>query len=325
MFQESFHLTNENEECEIIAAGAADPVFGEARPDGFTAYSRVMFGRSLPLVAGPEMISGSVFGIHPAVLARSYPGILHKQMNMGHKVTYLGAKEDRICGCVLAASFPEEPEGGWVIPATVDEAPVITAYAALFKQAKGVDKMLGDHLSGKVKMAVSMEFTFYWQEAGIYIPEENEVYHRNALPRSIQGMVFEDEKGRLLIRKSARHPKLVLAIGGKDGRIVFSGVGYTATPADPTASVESIAAERREGMMVCSAATDAEIWTPGMPVIWPGGEYGRGVIAAVHMEGRVAMHRKALNASFANPALEIKLPSGVKILRSAASVKKNFA
>jgi hypothetical protein len=322
-FQESFHLTNENEECEIIAAGAADPVFGEARPDRFTAYSRVTFARSLPHVAGPEMISGSVFGIHPAVVARSAHGIVHKQMNMGHKVTYLGAKEDRICGCVLAASYPEEPEGGWEIPASAGEAPVITAFAALFKQAKGVDKMLGDHLSGKVRMAVSMEFSFFWEEAGIYVPDENKVYHRSEIPRALQGMVFEDEKGRLLIRKSARNPKLVLAIGGKDGRLVFSGVGYTANPADVTATVDAIAAERREGMMVCGAP-DADVWTPGMPVAWVGGEHGRGTIACVHVEGRPSRHGKVLAASFANPALEITLPNGVRILRSASSVRKNF-
>lgn len=324
-FTETFHLTNENQECEIIAAGAEDPLFGEVKPDGFTAYSRISFGRSLPLVAGPEMISGSVFGIHPAVLARSASGIVHKQMNMGHKVTYLGAREDRICGCVLGASFPEEPEGGWVIPPTVESAPAITAFAALFKQAKGVDKMLGDHLSGKVRMAVSMEFTFFWEEVGIYIPEENEVYHRDNLPRSIQGMVFNDDKGRLLIRNTARNPKLVLAIGGKDGRMIFSGVGYTPTPADPTAYVDTIAAEHREGMMVCGSGAPEEIWTPGMPVTWPGGQYGRGTIAAVIMEGEKTLHGKTLQGSFENPALEIRLPNSVRILRSADSVKKNFA
>lgn len=326
LLEGKINLLNENEECEIIAAGEKDQFFGEAKPDQFTAYSRIKFGKCLPLITGPESVSGQIFGMHPAVVARSYPGILHKQMNMGHTVTYLGSKEDRICGCVLGASYPEEPEGGWEVPASIEEAPSITAFAALFKQAKGVDKMLGNHLSGKVKMAVSMEMIYFWNEMGIYVPEENKVYNRNEIPRSIQGHIFEDQKGRLLIRNSARSPKLVLAIGGTRGRVVFSGVAYTDNPAESTAEVESIAAERREGMLVCGAgaADAAQVWSPQMPVAWNGGQYGKGVIVAVHLEGLKSLHHKTMLASFENPVLEIMLPNGVKILRSADSVRKNF-
>lgn len=325
---DKLYLTNEDRQCDIIAAGEADSLFGGSKPDQFTAYARIKFSKSLPLVAGPESISGGVFGMHPRVIANSFQGIVHKQMNMGHKMAYLGAKEDRICGCVLGAAFPEEPEDGWVVPGTVAEAPSITAYAALFKQAKGVSKMLGDHLSGKVTMAVSMEFTFYWDEVGIYVPDENLVYEYENLPSSLQGYVIRDQKGRLVLKKSSRNPALVLAIGGNNGRIIFSGVGYTDRPAESTAQVESFAATRSEseGMLVCSAATDApeEIWAPGMPVRWPGGQFGRGTVIAAQMDGVKSMWGKTLQASFEDPVLEIRLPNHVHILRRASSVKKNF-
>jgi len=324
--KDTLYLHNEADEADIIAAGAQDPLYGEVQPDNFTAYARIRFGKCLPLIAGPESISGSVFGMHPAVIARSYQGILHKQMNMGHKVTYLGAKEDRICGCVLGAGFPEEPEGGWVIPESVSAAPSIEAFCVLHKQAKGVSKMLGDHLAGKVKMAVSMEFSFFWNEVGIYVPDENLVYERDKLPSSLKNMVVEDSKGKLILRKTARNPQLVLAIGGNSGRIIFSGVGYTDNPAESTAAVDSFAAEHREGMLVCGAgAAEVEQWAPAMPVCWSGGQYNRGTIAAVHYEGSKSLFGKTLSASFENPVLEIKLPDGKKILRRSASVKKNFA
>ena len=316
------HLSNLDRECDIIAANTPDPVFGEATPDDWSAYARIRFGKSLPMVAGPESISGAVFGIHPAVIARSFNTILHKQMNLGHQLKSLGAKRDRIVGCVLQCAFPEEPEGGWQVPATVDDAPHITAYATIFKQAEGVSDMLGKHLGGKVKMAVSMEFTYYHDEVGIYDPANGMTYDRADIPKNLQGFLAEDAKGRLLIRKNSRNPALVLALGGLTGRIWFSGVGYTDRPAESTAGIDSIAAaQHREGMMVCQVA-EMPAFAPGMQVVWEGGLYGRGKVAAVHLGGTHILHGKMLTASSEDPVLKIALPDGVSILRRASSVSK---
>jgi hypothetical protein len=230
----------------------------------------------------------------------------------------MGAKEDRICGCVLQCAFPEEPAGGWQVPATVEEAPHITAFAALFKQASGVPKMLGDHLGGKVQMSVSMEFTYYLDEVGIYDPVNNMTYDRADIPKSLSGFIAEDEKGRLLIRKNSRTPALVLAIGGLTGRVWFSGVGYTDRPAEYTAGIESIAAAR-QGLMVC-AVEEAPVFAPGMPVKWEGGFWGHGTVRAVHFEGDHSAHGKTFAASDDHPILEIILPDGERILRPADSV-----
>lgn len=318
-------LSNQDGECEIIAAGK-DPVFGAVTPDNWTAYSTVKFGKSLPHVVGPESLSGKVFGIHPAVIARSWPSIVHKQMNMGHQLVSLnnGSKQDRICGCVLQAAFPEEPEGGWQLPASVEDAPVITAFAALFKQAKGVPEMLGKHLGGKVTMAVSMEFTYFHDEVGIFDPATGVTYDRKDIPANLSGYLFEDAQGRLIVRKSARKQPLVLALGGLSGRVWFSGVGYTDRPADPLAVIDSIAASRREeGMMVCGETLEeVPSFAPGMQVKWPGGLYGRGTVAAVHREGTHTLNRKLLTATPEDPALVIRLPDGTSILRRASSVAK---
>ena len=315
----TIHLPNINRECDIIAAGL-DPVFGDVIPDQWTAYARIRFGKSLPLVAGPESISGAVFGLHPAVIGRSFQTIVHKQMNLGHKLKILGAKEDRICGCVLQCAFPEEPDGGWVVPSSVEDAPHITAFAALFKQASGVPKMLGDHLGGKVKMSVSMEFTYYHDEVGIYDPASNMTYDRADIPKALLGFLAEDEKGRLIIRKNSRTPALVLAIGGLNGRVWFSGVGYTDRPAESSAGIESIAAAR-QGLMVCSVS-EAPVFAPGMPVKWDGGFWGWGTVLSVHFDGERSAHSMTICATNENPVLEILLPDGVKIIRLASSVSR---
>lgn len=314
-----FYLPNIDRECDIIAADSPDPVFGEATPDNWSAYARIRFGKSLPMVAGPESISGAVFGIHPAVLARSFNTILHKQMNLGHQLKSLGSKRDRIVGCVLQCAFPEEPEGGWLVPDSVEEAPHITAYATLFKQAEGVSDMLGKHLGGKVKMAVSMEFTYYHDEVGIYDPVSGITYDRMDIPASLKGFIAEDAKGRLLVRKNSRQPALVLALGGVTGRIWFSGVGYTDRPAESTAGIEHIAASKREGMMVCQVA-EMPLFAPGMEVKWQGGLYGRGRVSAVHLGGTHTLHSKTLTATAEEPVLLIKLPDGVSVLRRSSSV-----
>lgn len=321
---ETLILPNLDARCDIVAAGE-DSVFGQVAPDQWTAYARVRFGKALPMVVGPESINGAVFGIHPAVLARSYQGIVHKQVNLGHNLKALGKKEDRICGCVLQAAFPEEPEGGWQIGDSIDDAPHITAFSALFKQAHGVPKMLGDHLGGKVEMSCSMEFTYYYDEMGIHDPVNKMTYDRGAIPTNLKGYIYEDEKGRLGIRKNSRNPGLVIANGGVSGRIYFSGYGYTDRPAEATAGIESIAASRREGLMVCGSTAALPDVAPGMTVRWPGGTHGRGKVMAVHLDGTHTRHGKSLQATFEKPVLDILLPDGIRILRSLPSVQTSPA
>lgn len=315
-------LPNIDRDCDIIAAGE-HPIFGMLEPDDYTAYAIVNFCRTVPMVMGPESRTGAIFVLHPAVVARSFHRMQHKQMNMGHTLVALGSKEDRICGCVLGVVFPEEPEGGWVIPDNAVDAPEITAMAALHKQAKGVDKMLGSHMAGKVKMAVSMEFTFYRDEVGIYDPATKTVYDRNAIPENLKGFTAEDKDGRLILLKTARQPALQLAPGGVSGDLFFSGVAYTDRPAEASARVESFTASRREGMMICEVG-ELPVWSPGMNAVWKNGEYNKGVVAAVHLEGRHTRFSKTLTATFENPVLEVRLPNGAVILRRSSSVEKKI-
>lgn len=319
--RDRFLLTNPSGQCDIIAA--SDPEFPDLKPDQWTAYARVHFGKSLPMVVGPESIGGQIFGMHPAVLSRSFGGIIHKQVNLGHTLRALGKREDRICGCVLYATFPEEPAGGWTIPATVEGAPQITVVSALHKQAHGVARMLGDHLGGKVEMSVSMEFTYYFAEMGIYDPATGACYDRAEIPASLAAYTYTDDQGRLCLRKSSRNPQLVILLGGVSGRIWFSGYGYTDRPAESTAGIDQIAATRREeGMVVCGSMADLPEFAPGMDVSWPSPGYGRGKVANVWLEGTHAVGQNVLCATPQDPVLCIVLPDGQRIIRRSSATRK---
>lgn len=322
-------VVNDERVVDVVAAGMADPVFGTYAPDEFTGYARIRFAKTLPMVTGPESLSGGVFGIHPAVVARSHAGIVHKQMNYEHTLTTYGKREDRICGCVLASAFPEEPEGGWVIPESVEDAPSIMAMAALFKHAKGMSKMLGDHMSGRRRMSVSMEFTFFWDEMGIFDPRERVCYDRGEIPKNLWAYLAEDDKRRLIIKRNAGRRDLVLAIGGRSGRMLFSGVAYTGNPAEDTAAVDEIAASREiDGRIAASVVDGSQVYhgerlafLPGMPVKWSGGQWNRGVVERVVCEGTVKNLGKTLHATPEEPGLLIRMPNGQRVLRRASSVK----
>lgn len=318
---DSFFLPIDERSCTILAAGQEDPVFGAVAPDVYSAYVRFSICKSLPNVMGPESASGAVFGVHPAVVARSFETLRYKQMNRGHQLKALGKPADNIVGCVLGCAYPEEPEGGWTIPESVGAAPSISGLGVLFKQAQGVDKLLGEHQSGKHTWSVSMEMTYYYDEVGIYDPVTRLAYDRADIPKMLWNYLAEDEKGKLLVRKNARQVPLVLIPGGVSGNIWFSGVGYTKSPAERTASVDHIAAESREGMMVCEVA-EAPRWLPGMEAHWPPmiGGYGRGRVAAVHLEGVPSLHGERMTATPEDPVLEIVLPDLRRIIRRVSTL-----
>lgn len=305
------------------AAAGSDPVFGDFTADDYSAFVRFQVCRSLPMVCGPESVSGAIFGVHPAVIARSFHTLRNKQLNNGHRLKMFGADRNAFIGCVLQVAFPEEPEGGWVVPATVDEAPSIAAFGTLFKQDEAVAKILGEHLGGKKKWSVSMELYFIPAEVGIYDSLTNETFDRKSIPSKYKPFLNERNDGSLEVRRNSRNPPLVLALGGVSGRIWFSGTGFTTSPAEATAGIDMLAAEKREGMMVC-CLSDGPSWVPGMQAQWVAmaGGYGRGVVTEVHEEGPVTLHGKTFIATREDPVLRLKLPSNYPVLRRASFTQK---
>lgn len=305
---------------DVVALEAGDPYFADHRPDSSKAYVRMRFAHSLPVVAGPESVSGTVFGMHPAVVARHFHSAIHQQTNLGHRLKASGAPRDRIVGCIVQLAYPEEPEGGWVVPESIADAPAIHAVAVMWKQAEGVEALLGQMMANKAPWSISLEASFMHEETGIYDPRTREVYDPHEIPNSLRGQVMQDQHGRLSIRRGSN---LVKVLGGKSGTLWFTGLGYTTNPAEPTAVIDGVAAAKPDGQGMVRASLETEPdFLPGMAVRWRGGEYCRGTIRAAYYTGSISRHGKTLEGDPLDPALDIMLPNGVAICRRSSSVIK---
>lgn len=302
-----------------VKAGTHD-LFGDLEPDETKAYFSFSICRALPKVIGPES-SGKYFAIHPQVLARSHTGLLHQQTNLHHRLkAYGNSHRDAINGCVISTAVPVAASR-MEIPDTVEEAPSIQVLAVMFKLAQGVTGMMGEHLTKK-PWSVSIESRGNYNDSGVYDPGDRSITPIHAVEGAMKKFVtFDAEKGSTLgIYKGNQ---LAMALGGKDGKVKFDGVGYTPNPAEDTAEITSVRASELGEFSVAACA--APLWWEGQGVKWTpifAHGAGHGMIKKIHYGGEISMNRDHLTASAQDPVLEIVLPySGRRIARHASAVK----
>lgn len=199
---------------------------------------------SLPVTAQPASGTGNITAFHPASLAVSYRELLYQQVNIEHLVKHHDPKNithDRIIGCIVATSFPNEPEGGWKIPADKGSAIPIHCCAVVFKIAHGALEMLNEHLSGQRKWSVSIEVMGRSvQEMGIYRPSTKELFPLMEAPDLIFEALSRKDDGRLCLGKIRTGEQLALVYGGEGHPLVFQGVGFTGSPASLEASITAV-------------------------------------------------------------------------------------
>jgi hypothetical protein len=123
-------------------------------PDESTAYCEFRCA-----YAFPEGIS--VYGdvLLPEVLRASAGSMLHKPLNLRHQMKRYDAENiprDRIIGSIVAVREAREGAGAWHLH----------GIAAMFKNAEGVDRILGGHGSGRTPWTVSMEFAYNLGDSG---------------------------------------------------------------------------------------------------------------------------------------------------------------
>ena len=203
---------------------------------------------SLPVTAQPASGTGNVTAFHPASLAVSYRELLYQQVNIEHLVKHHDPQNithDRIIGCIVATSFPNEPEGGWKVPADKGSAIPIHCCAVVFKIAHGALEMLNEHLSGQRKWSVSIEVMGQSvQEMGIYRPSTKELFPLMDAPDLIFEALSRKEDGRLCLGKLRTGEQLALVYGGEGHPLIFQGVGFTGTPASLEAEITAVQLSR---------------------------------------------------------------------------------
>lgn len=229
------------------------------QPDDETAYFAFRMSHAFPVV--------SFYGecVHPNVVAKTWPTLQSQQMNIGHLLKVHdpeNIRNDRIIGFVAAAEFPTTPEGGWKIGARA-AAPGIRAAGAIFKQAAGVDRIIGAHTSQRKNYTVSMELKYFNEESGFAVQRESTPYRAEGLGPLGDGWDFipvsaapktlletrDWKKKRMTTRRSDggyvgkwEKRDAFFMMGGTDGNNRYSGVGIVEHGAEPTATIEQVLA-----------------------------------------------------------------------------------
>ena len=226
------------------------PFVGDYVPDDSKAYVEFEICHSLPFVAGPAHVGG-YGGFHPAALSRSHHRLRHQQTNLNHMLRAYDPENiphDRIIGAVVDTYYPPEPEGGWTIPDSPDDAIPMRVLGVVFKAAQGALDMLTKHVDGKQTWSVSIEATANGlADIGIWIPDRRELIPILSADDALLEKVSRGDNGEIKLGNDDSGNPLALCLGAIDGMIIFEGVGYTTMPAEAAAEIVGVRMERAAG------------------------------------------------------------------------------
>jgi hypothetical protein len=204
-------------------------------------------------------------GIHPHVISQSYKSLEHQNVNYEHHlVAYDKEKNthDKILGTVLAVEFPRPLGTTWRVPKTAEEAPAIRAVASFTKLARGVDTIMGKHLSGRHTFTVSMEVRYNYKDCAFAVAL-NGKKPKHDTPDDIAEAGYEyipwvDSEDDLLkcysptrnrITSDWQGRKVVQLLGGLDKPVHYSGLAIVQFGAERTAEILQMAASNTEDVV----------------------------------------------------------------------------
>jgi hypothetical protein len=133
-------------------------------PDEATAYLLCTLSHTIPTFTWYGE------GLAPDVVRGGWQSILHKPLNREHQMRAHDPKtiaRDRVIGCTVAATCGLRDVH--TLPATMEETQGIDVLACVFKQAEGVPKLLGEHLTARKTYTVSMEVRYFVGQSGFLV------------------------------------------------------------------------------------------------------------------------------------------------------------
>lgn len=230
-------------------------------PDESTAYAVVRLSHTWPVT--------TLYGecLSPATVRRSHGSMRNKPVSREHKIKSYNPQEisrDYILGSVVDVRF-DWP--GVALPRTEAEAPGVEVLVALFKASEGMAQMLGAHQSGRHEYTVSMEVRYRGSESGFLVGDGGGRETTPAAWRqagwSYVSALEADEA--LLATRDWRRDRMAdmrpdgrrcghwngaetyWLMGGLDGAVHYTGVGWVRYGAEPTARVDRLMASAGRG------------------------------------------------------------------------------
>lgn len=327
------------EVTNLATVTAESPDLGDLpAPDEHRGYisfdiCNTIGGGPSPRMLGPVQAMNHI-GFLPEILCASADSMLYQQFNVGHLLTCYSGKQgtpdfipnDRIIGCIVSVSHAARPNGGFK---QTDET-CLRCVAVVFKIAKGVSKLLGEHLTGKVRQSVSMECTTPVMNLGVWRHSTKEMYPLLDPPEAWKAAYKANEVGLPTIGKFMGEQLVI--VYGTEKPVLFRGVGITPRPAEKAAKItgvncslalaESVARAAEDGTMVGVMAKSMNAAFVGQAVQFKvSGAVG--VIEAAYSQGRPALSSwpQGVDATEEDPALLIRVGSDY-VLHKASMLKK---
>lgn len=219
--------------------------------------------------AFPSIIPAEKWGVHPQVIANSFPSLKGKVVNLNHMMQSYDPdeiKRDYTLGAIVAVEFPAMPEGGWQIVALAD-SPCIRAVGSIFKAAHRADKIIEDWFEGRTPLGdgqwtVSMENSHKIGAGGFLVKRGAaalEIFVE-ATPADILALGYvyvpaltapialleclnnedddvRDGNGCTRVCRDYLGQETLFLIGGLNGRITFNGLGLCPIGKEPGARI----------------------------------------------------------------------------------------
>lgn len=240
-----------------LASGAINTPRGWLWPDDTKAYVEAYVSHSYPAIFA--------FGtcLHPQTIGNSFMSLQDQNVNRSHLIRAYDKENisrDSIIGSVVSSEYPPSPDGGWRM--TNGTPPGIRCIMTIFKQASGVDKILGTQQAGRKKWSVSIEYNYATAESGFLISNMglkggNEIMNFSDTPSDIMNLgmwyvpwakapadlqaCWDKKKG--VMKGQWKGAKTILMQGGIGGKISYIGIALTEYPAEPTARIDQVLAE----------------------------------------------------------------------------------
>lgn len=220
-------------------------------PDSTKGYFQFSLSHAFPV---------SLFyqtALHPNVVSLSYASLLHQNLNYEHQMArYHPTRDvrDRVIGGIAAVDFPRPPSGGWrVDPKNI---PAIDGVAFVYKQAAGMDRVLGEHVTGRNKYTVSMEVLWPLEQSGFAVAMDGrESLNKDTPPDFAKAgydyFPYEQAPKELIATYSPKKERVVaqwkgrrvhVLMGGINTPVHYAGVGVVRYGAEPTAKIQRLAA-----------------------------------------------------------------------------------
>ncbi len=252
-----------------LCANAIDVGGQRLIPDDSKAYAEFYISHAWPV----ETAYGTA--LHPGTIANSWRSMTHQMLNRAHMVkAYDTSKEkneiarDYILGAIAAVEYPEAPMGGWRLGK--ENPPAIRVGAAIWKNAEGVPKILGEHLSGRHKWTVSMEVNYSILQSGFVVKNRPEAPKKAATllneftPDEFTNLglgyvameqapedlldTYDFDRKRMKPKATWQGMPVTLLKGGINGQVHYQGVGLVRYGAEREAFIQQVLAEDPEAL-----------------------------------------------------------------------------